>query len=79
MPRIEIDLNPVAESGSSWAGFLLVGKDIRPLPIGSSLDPSAGVFRWQPGPGFLGTYDLVFIRDGSISKRVTVTVGPRII
>jgi len=74
--RIEIDLNPAAESGSSWSGFLLVGTELRPLPIGSSLDSSAGVFRWQSGPGFIGTYDLVFIRDGSISKRATIAIGP---
>jgi len=74
--RIEIDLDPATESGSNWSGFLIVGKELRPLPIGSTFDSAAGVFIWQAGPGFIGTYDLVFIRDGSSKKPVTIIVGP---
>jgi hypothetical protein len=41
------------------------------LPLGSSFDAKAGVFYWQPGPGFLGAFDLMF---GAVPVRVVV--GP---
>lgn len=47
---------------SGWKGFLIVGEELRPLPIGSTLDIERGIFFWQPGPGFFGEYDFVFIR-----------------
>jgi hypothetical protein len=31
------------------------------LPIGSTLDRKNGVFCWQPGPGFIGEYEFVFL------------------
>ena len=34
-----------------------------PLPIGSRLDAQSGAFSWSPGVGFVGTYDLVFVRS----------------
>ena len=34
----------------------------RPLPVGSTLDAATGRFDWQPGVGFLGTYQLLFVR-----------------
>ncbi len=34
------------------------------LPIGATLDTQRGVFYWQPGPGFLGQYQLVFVERG---------------
>src|SRR5207245_8567496 len=43
-------------------GFLIVNGERRPLPIGSTLKD--GVFYWQPGPGFLGEYQLQFKRPG---------------
>src|SRR5205807_91172 len=49
--RVEIPLGAVA-------GYQIVGGERSPLPIGSSL--KRGVFYWQPGPGFLGDYTLVF-------------------
>ena len=45
------------------AGYLVLNGERRPLPIGSSL--KAGVFYWQLGPGFLGDFDLVFLRNES--------------
>ena len=60
-----------------------------PLPVGSRLEPP-GVFTWQPGVGFVGAYDLVFVRwagAGAVSRReVRVVllqknsgrVGPRV-
>jgi hypothetical protein len=42
------------------AGYLQANRERRWLPIGSIL--RGGVFYWQPGPGFLGEYQLLFER-----------------
>ena len=47
----------------TYAGYLRVGDRLQPLPIGSRLDPTTGSFTWSPGVGFVGTYDLVFVRS----------------
>ncbi|MCP4221180.1 MAG: hypothetical protein GY765_41505 [bacterium] len=41
-------------------GHLEVKGSLKKLPVGSTLDAAGGLFYWQPGPGFLGTYTLVF-------------------
>ncbi len=58
---------------SRWEGYLVIGDELRHLPIGSTLDSVGGVFSWLPGPGFLGDYRLVFIDRESLT-RVEVTV-----
>jgi hypothetical protein len=64
-----------------YEGCLVYGNQLKPLPIGSTLNPGRGVFYWQPGPGFVGTYRLVFIKTGSKGKRtkkeVWVTINPK--
>lgn len=59
-------------------GVERVGAAQRPLPVGSTLDRDAGVFRWLPGPGFVGTYQLSFDVgqcDGSVTRvDVEVTI-----
>src|SRR5438876_3015854 len=60
------------------SGYLVVNGERRPLPIGSSL--KAGVFYWQLGPGFLGDFDLLFLRnqsDGAREMPAKVHVRPR--
>ena len=92
---IRISLDPAQEDRSdrpapflrrggravSYSGYLSVGTELRPLPIGSTLDPKEGAFSWMPGPGFLGSYDFVFVeRDGSGPHRlikVKVNIGPK--
>lgn len=73
--RIELYLNRKKipsgiehERLSSFEGYLVVGEKLRPLPIGSTLDTKKGIFYWMPGPGFIGEYEYVFIRniDGMI-------------
>jgi hypothetical protein len=55
--------------------------NITPLPIGSTFDVERGVFYWQPGPGFIGTYEFVFsgkTRTGEVlTKTIVVTINPR--
>ena len=43
-----------------------------PLPIGAHLDADTGRFTWNPGAGFVGTYDFVF--NG---RNVRIIVGDR--
>jgi hypothetical protein len=74
--RLEIQLP--GDTGT-YVGYLLVNGSPRPLPVGSSLDRTAGVFSWQPAAGFLGAYDLRFVatRGGeSRTVAVRVVVGP---
>jgi hypothetical protein len=71
--RIELQL------GATY-GNLLVNGERRSLPVGSTL--KRGVFYWQPGPGYSGTYDLSFRRfstDGSVlEERVRIQILQRI-
>jgi hypothetical protein len=64
-----------------YSGFLAVGNQLRPLPPGSFLDAERGIFYWQPGPGFVRTYELVFIKketDGTFKrKKIIVEIVPR--
>ena len=66
---------------SALSCYLLVGDELRPLPIGSTLDPATGVFAWQPGPGFLGEYTFVFVREKAGGHRektfVRVTIASK--
>jgi hypothetical protein len=53
----------IERKGPIYCGYLVVGNELKPLPIGSTLDSERGIFYWQSGPGFLGTYDFVFIKE----------------
>jgi hypothetical protein len=68
MERIEIEV------GAS-EGYMLFEGERQPLPIGSSMKD--GVFYWQPGPGFLGEYQLVFERPDASSMHVKATIRPK--
>jgi hypothetical protein len=49
------------------------GGQARALPIGSTWDAASGTFYWQPAPGFLGRYRVVFGNgDERISVRLVV-------
>jgi ELWxxDGT repeat protein len=43
-----------------YTGYIFAGFRLNPLPTGSNLDSTRGVFYWQPGPGFVGEYRFVF-------------------
>jgi hypothetical protein len=58
--RFELALGEYA--GAHYTGYLRVGDELAPLPVGSQLDAATGAFTWAPGVGFVGRYDLVFVR-----------------
>jgi len=83
LERIEISLNKVNRPNEQLfgcSGYHLVGDQLRPLPVGSVLDFKQNKFFWQPGPGYLGTYELVFITfkgDVPVMKRISVKILPK--
>ncbi|MGE5342380.1 MAG: Ser-Thr-rich GPI-anchored membrane family protein [Candidatus Omnitrophota bacterium] len=81
--RLEIDLDEnrngrsLLKTGATYSGYMLVDDELRHLPIGSYLDSKTGIFTWQPGPGFLGNYNLVFFTNqgGMVDKKhVRITI-----
>ena len=60
LDRIELHLSPGGRH--QYTGYLRTAAGVTPLPIGSSLDAPSGWFAWMPGVGFVGSYDLVFVR-----------------
>jgi hypothetical protein len=69
LERIEIELVPEATKG-----FAPLYSTVPP-PIGSTLDARRGVFYWQPGPGFVGTYPFVFIiQHKGETKRIDLNI-----
>lgn len=57
-------------------GYLRVGREPHPLPVGSTLNVRQGLFSWQPGPGFIGAYEMVFSTAAGDWVEVTVTLEP---
>ncbi len=78
--RIELRLAR-GSKGYRYTGYLAAGKELRALPVGSSLDAGKGIFYWQTGMAFLGKYELLFIGtdvNGKMFKLpVTVTIDPK--
>ncbi|MDQ3418693.1 MAG: IPT/TIG domain-containing protein, partial [Acidobacteriota bacterium] len=62
LDRFELKLAAAAREAVSVSGYLRAGEDLAALPTGSSLDEATGTFTWQPGVGFSGPYDLVFLQ-----------------
>jgi photosystem II stability/assembly factor-like uncharacterized protein len=66
----------VPDATPRYSSFLLVGSELRPLPIGSTFDAERGVLYWQPGPGFLGDFDFIFVENGRNTKKaVKIRIG----
>lgn len=67
--------------GSEVIGYEVVNNQLRPLPIGSTLDAGTGTFYWLPGPGFIGEYELVFIekdQNGEVNKKqFRIVINPQ--
>ncbi|MCX6583203.1 MAG: Ig-like domain-containing protein [Candidatus Aminicenantes bacterium] len=68
LERVEIHLSPGTVN-------------LSPLPVGSTLDSEGGIFYWQPGPGFIGQYHLVFVNKAEPGlmnrEEVVVTIAPK--
>jgi hypothetical protein len=79
-PNAPISTSSEFESSTSIpAGFQLIGERLAALPIGTFLDSENGIFSWQPGPGYLGDYELVFIEkigDELRRKLITLRIRP---
>ncbi|MCP5053145.1 MAG: hypothetical protein GY940_38615, partial [bacterium] len=62
-----------------YTGHLMVNDELRPLPIGSKIN--TGTFYWQPGPGFIGNYQLLFVGERETGELFTigvhVTINPK--
>ncbi len=78
LERIVIELS---RKSTVIEGYMKVGDELRLLPIGATLDTRKGIFYWQPGPGFVGHYQLVFIErseDNQIKKiNIIVSIEPK--
>ena len=77
------ELKPLAirfgDNLSVLCGYMIVGKALRPLPPGSTLDVKTGIFHWLPAPGFLGNYRMTFvlksINETVYRKDITVKIN----
>jgi subtilisin family serine protease len=72
----------IIQNSKFYSGYQVIGDQLRPLPIGSTLDAKRGVFYWQPGPGFFGPYEFVFIKNRSqheaeIKKNIKIIIVPK--
>jgi len=81
LERLELRLTSDTDGcGATFDGYLSAGGELRPLPVGSSLDRS-GTFYWYPGPAFRGSYSLIFVRTTCDGARemlpVTVKIAER--
>jgi hypothetical protein len=75
--RLEIRVAGDARNAAAtdeFAGYMVVDGYLRELPNGSSFDPSRGAFYWQPGLGYVGHYDLLFVRTGADGARERIPV-----
>ena len=61
LERVQIQLPGPA---GAYRAYQVVNQALLTLPVGSSFDTRRGVFYWQPGAGFVGRYDFVFVRAG---------------
>ncbi len=80
LERIEIQLSALQADSSRYSGYMVVGGKLKPLPIGATLNATGGVFYWQPGPGFIGEYRFVFIKEvqggGFKTKHINIVINP---
>ena len=66
----------LADERGGYEGYLVSDSKLQALPAGSFLDQRNGEFYWQPGVGFVGTYQLVFVRTaGDQRTRIPVEVN----
>jgi hypothetical protein len=76
LSRVEVHLN------RNCRGFLVKGKQFKPLPAGSTMDSERGIFYWQPVAGYVGDYTFDFVgfdfAAGKMKrKRVKIKILPK--
>jgi Leucine-rich repeat (LRR) protein len=76
MERLELDFSNYTTDFSQISGYMKGGDKLYPLPVGSTLAAGERKFYWQPGPGFIGEYLLVFIEkeQGMTASRKDIKV-----
>jgi Tol biopolymer transport system component len=69
--RVELQLGV-----GDYTGYLRTPAGLAPLPVGAHIDRTTKTFTWAPGVGFVGRYDLVFVRsiDGRVAARRDVRI-----
>jgi hypothetical protein len=80
LERLEIHLEETRGLAplSDYTGYLVVGDQLKTLPVGSHLDSEKGVFSWGAGPGFIGNYQLVFVNsNGKLLRRINIKIRPK--
>jgi hypothetical protein len=81
LDRFELWLAGGGRQGDAFTGYVQVGDEFTPLPVGSHLNESTGTFVWSPGVGFIGNYDLLFVEwhgDRPIAQRqVRIAIAPK--
>ena len=74
--RVELQLG-----AGPHVGYLRTSDGPSPLPVGSHLEPTTGVFTWAPGVGFVGSYDFVFLRlegERPVARQdVRIVIAPK--
>ena len=74
--RVELRLPP-----GQYTGHLRRADGLAPLPVGAELDDEGGIFTWAPGVGFVGAYNLMFVRweaQQAVSRKdVRILIGPK--
>jgi hypothetical protein len=77
----ELERVEIYFSFGGWKGFQVIGDRFAVLPVGSTLDRANGVFYWNPGPGFIGEYQLIFFAGEKSGKRtrknITIKILPK--
>ncbi len=66
--QIHLDSPGTKQFTTGYSGYMKVNNRLEALPVGSTLDSRKGIFYWQPGPGFMGQYRLVFIMNGETGQ-----------
>jgi hypothetical protein len=74
--RVEIRVTDDANTVGPYAAYHVVNGELRELPVGASFDPDRAVLYWQPGLGYVGGYDFMFVRtaDDGLRERLPVRV-----
>jgi len=80
LTRFQLTLGAPVDSGADdrYEGYVVGGGRLQVLPAGALLDRRTGEFFWQPGVGFGGVYDLIFVRiSGDTRESIPVKVTIR--